>query len=180
MKQLLELLAILAFIIAYLLFKDIYIATQVLIVTTILQLLLLKMTAQKITTMQWATAIMTVLFGGLTLLLRDEVFVKIKPTIVYIATAFGFFISNTFFKKNLVKVSLSIALNPPESIWNKLNTLWIIIFLIMAAANTILAYTVTTTIWAWSKLGFAGITMLFITIQIYVLREYLIKQPDVK
>jgi intracellular septation protein len=178
MKQLLELLPIAAFLIAYLLFKDLYIATQALIASTALQLLLLKINGHKITSMQWGTAIVTVLFGGLTLLLHDERFVKMKPTIVYVASAVGFFISNQFFKKNLVKATLGMALNPPENTWTKLNNIWILVFLAMAAANTVLAYTVSTELWAWSKLGFAIITMVFIILQVYTLRAYLIKSPD--
>jgi intracellular septation protein len=180
MKQLLELLPIAAFLIAYLLFKDIYIATQFLIVGTALQLLTLKLKGHKITPMQWGTAIVTTLFGSLTLLFHDETFVKIKPTIIYLASAAGFFMSNYFFKKNLVKAALGMALNPPESTWAKLNTIWIILFLVMAAANTALAYTVTTEVWAWSKLFFAGVTMVFIGVQLYVLRAYLIQQPTIK
>lgn len=180
MKQFLELLPIAAFLVSYLLFKDIYIATYCLIAATVLQLIILKLTRQKITSMQWISAGIALLFGGLTVLLRDETFIKIKPTIVYIASAAGFFISNYFFKKNLVKATLGMALNPPESTWVKLNILWILLFLVMAAANTVLAYTVTTEVWAWSKLFFAGVTMVFIGVQVYVLRAYLIQQPTIK
>jgi intracellular septation protein len=105
MKQFAEFFPIAAFLIA-LWAKDIYFATAVLMVATVFQLALLKITKHPITTMQWAVAGMVMVFGALTLGFHDERFIKIKPTVVYLAMAAAFFISNTFFKKNLVRATL--------------------------------------------------------------------------
>jgi intracellular septation protein len=176
MKQFSEFFPIAAFLIA-LWAKDIYFATAVLMVATVLQLALLKITKHPITTMQWAVAGMVMLFGALTLGFHDERFIKIKPTVVYAAMAAAFFISNTFFKKNLVRAALGTALAPPESTWTKLNTLWIAMFLGMAVVNAVLAYTVSTEVWAWSKMAFFILTMVFVGAQVYALRSYLKQQP---
>jgi intracellular septation protein len=176
MKQFSEFFPIAAFLIA-LWAKDIYFATAVLMVATVLQLALLKLTKHPITTMQWAVAGMVMVFGALTLGLHDERFIKIKPTVVYLAMAAAFFISNTFFKKNLVKAALGTALVPPEATWAKLNALWIAMFVGMAVVNWVLAQTVSTEVWAWSKMGFFVLTMVFVGAQVYALRAYLKQQP---
>ena len=172
MKQFAEFFPIAAFLIA-LWAKDIYFATAVLMVTTVLQLALLKATQHAITTMQWAVAGMVMVFGALTLGLHDERFIKIKPTVVYGAMAAAFFISNTFFNKNLVRATLGTALAPPESTWGKLNALWIAMFVAMGLINLVLAYAVSTEVWAWSKMAFFVATLVFVGAQIYTLREYL-------
>jgi intracellular septation protein len=176
MKQFSELFPIAAFLLA-LYFKDIYVATGVLMAATALQIALLLVLKHTITTMQWAVAGMVFVFGALTLGFHDERFIKVKPTVVYLAMAVAFFVSNTVFKKNLVQASLGAALAPPPEIWKTLNTLWIVMFAVMAVINVVLAYTVSTEIWAWSKMGFVLVTMLFIGAQIYVLRSHL-KKPD--
>jgi intracellular septation protein len=172
MKQFSELFPIVAFLIALWL-KDIYFATAVLMAATVLQLALLMLMKHTITPMQWAVTGMVLVFGALTLGFHDERFIKIKPTVVYLAMAAAFFISNSAFKKNLVKAALGTALSPPESTWNKLNWLWIGLFVAMATVNLILAYSVPTQVWAWSKLGFFIVTMVFVGGQVYALRTYL-------
>ncbi len=176
MKQFAEFFPIAAFLIA-LWAKDIYFATAVLMVATVLQLALLKLTQHPITTLQWAVAGMVLVFGALTLGFHDERFIKVKPTVVYLAMAAAFFISKAFFNKNLVKAALGTALAPPEPVWAKLNALWIAMFVAMALVNIVLAYTVSTEIWAWSKMAFFIITMVFVGAQVYALRAYLKQQP---
>jgi intracellular septation protein len=173
MKQFAEFFSIAAFLGAYIWTKDIYFSTTVLMGITLIQLLVLKLTKHAITPMQWAMASMVIIFGGLTLWFRDERFIKIKPTIVYLITAATFLISNSVFKNNLVKTALGSALTPPESTWDILNKLWIIMFISMAVLNLVLAYTLSTELWAWSKMGFVFLTMLFVVGQFYTLRAYL-------
>ena len=176
MKQINELLPIAAFLIALWL-KDIYFATAVLMAVTALQIVFSLLTKQLITSMQWGVAGVVMVFGALTLFFHDEQFIKLKPTIVYLAMAVAFYASERFFKKNFVKVMLSAALAPPEATWGKLNQAWVALFAVMAALNLLLAYNVPTHIWAWSKLGFAILTMVFVGAQIYTLRQYLKQQP---
>jgi intracellular septation protein len=174
MKQIFELIPILGFLVGYLLSKDSYIATQYFMAATVLQLVLLKLTKTPVSPMQWTVAVIALVFGGLTLGLHDERFIQIKPSIIYLFSAATFFISNRFFKKNIVQAMLSSVLNPPDTVWNKLNNYWIVLFIIMAISNAILAYTLSFGAWAWSKLGFAIISMAFTTIQVYSLRTHFI------
>ena len=175
MKQINELLPIAAFLIALWL-KDIYVATAVLMIATALTLLLSLALKHPVTGMQWGVAAVVMVFGALTLFFHDEQFIKIKPTVVYAAMAVGFFVSERVFKKNIVQAMLSSALAPPEHLWAKLNLEWVLLFCAMAALNMVLAYNVSTTVWAWSKMGFAIITMVFVGVQVYRLRHYLKQQ----
>ena len=176
MKQFSEFFPIAAFLLA-LYFKDIYVATAVLMAATALQIALLLLLKHTVTTMQWAVAGMVMVFGALTLGFHDERFIKIKPTVVYLAMAAAFFISQRFFKKNLVRATLGAALAPPEKTWDTLNTVWVGMFVAMAAINAVLAYFAPTSVWAWSKMGFLVLTLVFIGGQIYALRAYL-KQAE--
>lgn len=176
MKQFSELFPIAAFLIALWL-KDIYFATAVLMVATVVQIGLLLVLKHAITGMQWAVTGMVLVFGALTLGFHDERFIKIKPTVVYFAMAAAFAISHLVFKKNLVKAALGAALAPPEATWVKLNWLWIALFIGMGIVNLILAYSFPTQVWAWSKLGFFTVTMVFVGAQVYALRAYLKQQP---
>jgi intracellular septation protein len=178
MKQILEFIPIIGFLAAFVISKDSYIATQALIGATLLQLALLKLTKNPITTMQWTVAAVACIFGGLTLGLHDERFIQIKPTIIYLISAAAFFISNHFFKKNLVQAMLGSVLNPPEAFWRKLNNSWIILFIIMAISNLALMYTLSFEQWAWSKLGFGIISVLFTMLQVLVMRHYIITPSE--
>ncbi|MCB1727864.1 MAG: septation protein IspZ, partial [Gammaproteobacteria bacterium] len=81
MKILADLFPVILFFIAYQLF-DIYIATQVAIAAAAVQVVYNRLRYGKVETMHWVTLGLLVLFGGLTLALRDPTFIKWKPTVV--------------------------------------------------------------------------------------------------
>lgn len=177
MKQFSELAPIAAFLIA-LYFSDIYTATLVLMAATALQIALMLITKQTISNMQWFVAISVLVFGGLTVFLHDERFIKLKPTIVYSVMAIAFWASAKFFNKNLMQAALGAALDAPAQIWQKINAQWVAFFAALAVANLFLAYNVSTTVWGWSKLAFVFITLGFGAWQLYSNRQYLREQKN--
>ena len=86
--------------------------------------------------------------------------------------------SNTFFGKNLVKAALGSVLEPPEHVWKLLNLTWIALFSMMGALNLYIAYTFSTQIWGWSKVGFLIVSFVFVLMQVLVLRKYLKDDAD--
>ena len=92
MKIALDLFPILLFFAAYK-FGTIYQATAVLMAATLVQSLLMYRLEGKLATMQKVTLALIVVFGGLTLLLQDERFIKYKPTLLYSCMALGLFFS---------------------------------------------------------------------------------------
>src|SRR3977135_4146529 len=106
MKFLFDLFPVVLFFVAFKLF-DIYTATGVAIAATFLQIGWLKWKRRKVDKMMWITLVIIVVFGGATLALHDETFIKWKPTALYwmFGTAIG--AAELLFRKNLIRAMLS-------------------------------------------------------------------------
>jgi intracellular septation protein len=116
-------------------------------------------------------------FGGATLLLRDETFIKWKPTVLYWFGAVAFF-AGLAFGKNLVKAVMSEGLELPEAIWFRLCIAWGVFFLSMGALNLWVAYSFSTDTWVNFKLfGGMGLMFAFIVAQALWLSKYLPEDP---
>ena len=102
MKLLFDLFPVILFFIAFKL-GDIYIATGIAILASIAQIGWLKFARRPVEPMQWAGLVIIVVFGGLTLLLRDETFIKWKPTVLYLSLAAALAISRWAFRRNLIE-----------------------------------------------------------------------------
>ncbi len=181
MKFLTEFLPILAFFIAFKAF-DIYIATGVAIVITLLQMLWLLWRKRPISKMQIFNFIVILVFGGLTIFLHDESFIKIKPTILYWSFALVLMISFYGFKKNLIESvmgkELELIADNPKSIWAKINLSWVIYFTILGALNLYIANNYSQDIWVDFKLSTIGLLIVFIVIQGLWLSKYINKMEE--
>ena len=130
---------------------------------------------RKVTNMQWASLGIIAIFGGATLLLRDETFIKWKPTVLY-WLAGAAFLGALAFGKNLVKAIMAEGLELPEHVWFKLCVAWGLFFLFKGSLNLWVAYTFPTDTWVNFKLfGGMGLMVLFIVGQALWLSKYL---PD--
>src|SRR5215510_10982585 len=110
---------------------DIYVATAVAIGATVLQIGALAVLGRKIDTMLWASLGIIVVFGGATLVLHDETFIKWKPTVLY--WLFGVVIAGAAlaFKKNLIRAMMGQPLELPDFVWDRLLAIWIGFFVVM-------------------------------------------------
>jgi intracellular septation protein len=102
MKFLFDLLPVIFFFIAFKVF-DLYVATVVVIVATAAQIAWVWHRHGKVDTMLWVSLALVVVFGGATLILHDETFIKWKPTVLYWLFATTLFGSAQFFGKNLIR-----------------------------------------------------------------------------
>ena len=109
MKIALDLFPILLFFAAYK-FATIYEATAVLMAATVVQSLLMYRLEGKLATMQKVTLVLIVVFGGLTLLLQDDRFIKFKPTLLYSCMALGLLFSQFILKKNFLKTRFLVII----------------------------------------------------------------------
>jgi intracellular septation protein len=105
MKLLFDLFPIALFFVAFKL-KGIYVATAVAIAATVAQIVWTKFRHGKVDTMLWVSFGIIAVFGGATLVLHDESFIKWKPTVLYWLFSTTLFVSNSAFKKNLIRVFL--------------------------------------------------------------------------
>jgi intracellular septation protein len=172
MKFLFDLLPVLLFFIA---FKaaDIYVATAVAIATTFVQVACLKFMGKRIDAMLWASFGIIAVFGGATLLLQDEMFIKWKPTVLYWLLGAVLAGAALLFRRNLVRVMLSEQVRLPDPVWNRLNWSWVGFFAFMGALNLYVAYNYSTDLWVNFKLfGGMGLMLLFVVVQALFLARH--------
>lgn len=169
MKFLFDLFPIILFFIAFKL-GDIYSATIVAMVATILQILWVYYRHRKIDAMQWVSLVMILVFGSLTIFLHNKTFIQLKPTALYWLFSAVLFISAQFFQKNWIQVLMGkqITLKPHRStsMWLKLNHAWAIFFFLMGALNLYVAFEYSEEAWVNFKLfGSTGLLLAFVIVQ---------------
>lgn len=172
-KLLFDLLPVILFFIAFKV-ADIYVATGVAITASIAQIVWLKFIRKHpVEVMQWVGLAIIVVFGGLTLLLRDEDFIKWKPTILYWSFAAAILLTSLF-GKNPVRHMMGQQLSLPDPVWKTLNHLWLAFFLLMGVLNLLVANHFPTDTWVSFKLfGTTGLTLLFVIGQAFYLGRHI-------
>ncbi len=176
MKFLFDLFPVLLFFVAINIW-DIFVATAVAIVASFVQVGWLATRKKKIEPMLWASLGIIVIFGGLTLYLRDKTFILWKPTVLYWLFA-SVLAGATLLRKNLMKALLSEHIQLPEPVWGRLNWAWVSFFGFLGVANLYVAYNYSEKIWAAFKLfGGMGLMLLFVVAQSLVLAKYITEKP---
>jgi len=170
MQLLFDFLPVIAFFVAYKL-ADIYVATFVIIIATILQVSIYWLRTRRFNPMHLVTAGLVLVFGGLTLAIHDPVFIMWKPTIVDWLFAVAFLASQwqAFGGRPLVQrlmTSTDATLSLPAATWRRLNLAWVVFFLLMGAANVAVFQNFDESTWVNFKLfGMLGLTFVFIIAQ---------------
>jgi len=172
-KILFDFLPIILFFVAFKM-EGIYVATAVAIGATFLQIGWVWMRHGKVDTMLWVSLAIIVVFGGATLLLRDETFIKWKPTVLYWLFAAILMGSQIFFKKNLIRSMMEKQIAVPEPVWGKLNLSWSTFFAVMGFINLYVAFNFSTETWVNFKLfGSIGLMLVFVVLQGLMLSKYM-------
>jgi intracellular septation protein len=151
---------LLAFFAAYLLL-GLFQATAVLIGTTVLALLLSYLIERRIPIMPLVTAVIVGIFGGLTLWLQDETFLKMKPAIVQAIFSLVL-LGGLAVNKPLLKPLLGTAWQMDDVGWRKLTLRFALFFAAMAVLNEAVWRTQSTSFWVTFKVfGIMGLTLVF-------------------
>ena len=152
----------------------ILIATAVAIMATFVQITWVWLRHRKVDTMLWVSLAIIVVFGGATLLLHDETFIKWKPTVLYWLFASVLLVSHVFFRKNLIRAMMEQQLTLPEAVWGRLNASWVAFFALMGGINLYVAFNFSTETWVNFKLfGFMGLMLVFVVLQGLMLGKYM-------
>jgi intracellular septation protein len=153
---------------------DLYTATAAIIITTLLVVVISYIIERRIPLMPLITAIIVGIFGGLTLWLKDETFIKMKPTIIQ--AIFGSVLLIGLYMKHLfVKKLLGTSFQMEDQGWSILTRRLAIFFFSMALLNEIVWRTQTTDFWVSFKVfGILLLTVLFFITQAQLLKKYLI------
>jgi intracellular septation protein len=179
MKFLFDIFPVLLFFAAFKVW-GIYVATAVAIVATIAQVGWSWFRHRKVDTMLWVSLAIIVVFGGATLWLHDETFIKWKPTVLYWIFAAVLLGSVLLFRKNLIRAMMEKQLTLPDPVWQKLNLSWAGFFVVMGAANLYVAFHYPTELWVNFKLfGGIGLMVAFVIAQGLMLSRY-IEQEEKK
>lgn len=187
MKLLYDFFPLLLFFAAFKFF-DIYAATAVAIVASFMQVGGFWLRHRRFETMHLVTLGVIAVFGGLTLLLHDDTFIKWKPTLVYWILALLTLGSQFVGRKTLIEGMLGGQVALPAPVWRKLNLAWGMFFAALGAVNLYVAfyYALDTDpdtrreIWVNFKVfGLFGITLVFAVAQgFYMARHMPADAPD--
>ena len=173
MKFLFDIFPVILFFAAFK-FYGIYIATTVAIVATVLQIAWSFFKHRKVENMQWISLALIVVFGGATLLLKDETFIKWKPTVLYWLFASVLILSHLFFNKNLIRSMMEQQVSAPDPVWVKLLFGWVGFFAVMGVLNLYVAFNYSTDTWvSFTLFGGIGLMLLFVLGQAFVLAPHM-------
>jgi intracellular septation protein len=139
----------------------IFFATAAFIVTTVAALVVSFALTRRLPLMPFVTAIVVVVFGGLTLWLHNDTFIKMKPTIIYLLFA-GVLLGGLVFGRSLLGYVFDAIFKLTDEGWRKLTLRWGLFFVLLAVLNEILWRSVSTDTWvAFKVFGFLPLTFLF-------------------
>lgn len=178
MKALIDYLPLVAFGGAYFTY-DIYVATGVLMAALVLLVVFYRAVYGEWHKMHLATAALALVFGGVTLAVHDPVFIKVKPTVLYLLFAAVLAGSHVIGERPLIQRALGGQLVLPAHVWRTVSWLWVAFFLVCAALNLVVAFGFSETAWVNFKLfGILGLTLLFVLGQGLYLSPYLKEQEE--
>jgi intracellular septation protein len=150
----------------------IFVATAVFMVAILVALAVSYALTRHLPVMAMVTAVIVVVFGGLTLVLHDDTFIKMKPTIIYLLFA-GTLFGGMILRKPLLAAVFDQMFHLTDEGWRKLTIRWAVFFLALAVLNEIVWRTQTTDTWvAFKVFGVTPLTFIFAALQYPLLMKY--------
>lgn len=153
-------------------------ATVVVILGTLAQVAYLKARGQKVDMMLWVSLGLVTALGGATIWFHSETFIKWKPSVLYWVMGLAFWISQVFFRRNLLQVLMGNQLELPAAVWRRLSVAWFAFFALMGVLNLYVAYSFSTSTWVNFKLfGGIGLMLAFTLAQGVYLSRHIKPEP---
>jgi intracellular septation protein len=155
---------------------DIFVATATFMVAVLAALAISYVMTRHLPIMPVVTAIIVVVFGGLTLFLHDATFIKVKPTIIY-ALFGGVLLGGLLFGKPLLGTVLDSMFQLTDEGWRKLTLRWALFFFVLAILNEIVWRNTSTNVWVDFKVfGVMPLTLVFGALQVPLLKKYAVSE----
>ena len=165
---------------------DIYVATLVAMAASLAQVVFIRIRHQRFETTHLVTLFVILLFGGMTLIFKDDVFIKWKPTIVNWIFAVVVLGSQFIGKRTVLERLLGGQMQMPARIWKKVNVSWGLFFFISGLLNLYVAFyfrthldeAARTDFWVNFKVfGLLGLTLAFSIVQMMIVARYISTEP---
>jgi intracellular septation protein len=154
----------------------IFAATAAFMVAVLIALAVSYAMTRHIAIMPVVTAVIVLVFGGLTLVLHDELFIKLKPTIIYVLFG-GTLLGGLAFDKPFLSILFDQMFHLTDEGWRKLTWRWSLFFFALAIANEIVWRTQSTDFWVSFKLfGVVPLTFLFGALQMPLINKYSVER----
>ena len=181
MKLLFDLFPLIIFFGAFK-FYDIFVATAAAIIATFIQVGSFWLKHRRFETIHIMTLVIISIFGGLTIILQDDIFIKWKPTIVnwlFSGVIIGMLL---FAKKSALEFVMGKQISLPQPVWRTLNWAWALFFMLLGALNLYVAFyykldaapEVRTETWVNFKVFWLfGLTMVFAVLQMFYLSRHI-------
>lgn len=149
-----------------------FVATGAFMVAIVAAMIASYVVTRHVPLMAIVTALIVLVFGGLTLALHDETFIKMKPTIIYglFAATLGI---GLLFGRSFIAIMFDQMFNLTAQGWRLLTIRWAIFFVAMAVLNEIIWRTQSTDFWvAFKAFGVIPITAIFAMAQMSLVKRY--------
>ncbi|MDO9404482.1 MAG: septation protein A [Polaromonas sp.] len=148
-------------------------ATVVVILATLAQIVWLKVRGRKVDAMLWVSLALVTVLGSATIYFHSEAFIKWKPTVLYWVMGGGLLIGQLVFKKNGIQKLMGAQMTLPDAVWRTVNYSWVGFFVVMGFINLWVAFNFSTATWVNFKLfGGLGLMVLFILAQAVYLNRH--------
>ena len=152
----------------------VFLATAVAMLATCLQITWSWLRHHKVDGMLWLSFGLVSVFGGATLLLHDETFIKWKPTVLYWLFALLLWLGPILFERNFIRMAMEKQITLPDPVWSRLNLGWAGFFVFLGITNLLVAFSYSTDTWVDFKMfGTLALTVAFVLIQGIFLSRYL-------
>jgi intracellular septation protein len=156
----------------------IFAATAVFMIAIVAALLISYILTRRLPIMPVVTAIIVLVFGAATLILHDETFIKLKPTIIYVlfgATLIGGYL----FNKPFLQIVFDSVFHLDDEGWRKLTVRWALFFFALAILNEIVWRTQTTDMWVNFKVfGVTPLTFIFAALQFPLMQKHALPEDN--
>ena len=153
-------------------------ATVVVILATLAQILWLVVRGRKIDKMLWVSLGLVTLLGGATIYFHSESFIKWKPTVLYWVMGAALLIGQLVFGKNGIQSLMGAQMTLPDPVWRTLNFSWVGFFALMGVLNLWVAFSFPTATWVNFKLfGGMGLMLAFVLGQAVLLNKHMKTEP---
>jgi len=157
---------------------DIYVATGVDIAASGVQIAWLRIKRGRIAPVHWLSLAIIVVFGGATLLLHDDTFIRWKPTALYALFAMTLAVGRLVFRRNLLTYVMQ-GITLPDAVWTRLTWSWVGFFVFMAVLNWYVAFHYPLETWVNFKVwGGIGLFLVFAVVQGLFLSRHLDGEPQ--